>query len=148
MHCQFAPNNRSPGYVSPDPAWTVPPDDQPVERQGRSTVPGEHRDNRNRSNGRFLTATMMRQISLGGVLGLAAGLGLRVFSQALALVLGVGLVVVEWATSKGYNLLPVGRLQRYMKGVSLEQAMTENILFKTSFGATMILAAFVQFEIP
>jgi len=64
------------------------------------------------------------------------------------LVLGVGLVVVEWAASKGYNLLPVGRLQRYMKGVSLEQAMTENILFKTSFGATMILAAFVQFEIP
>ncbi|KAN0067344.1 hypothetical protein V8E54_014607 [Elaphomyces granulatus] len=87
---------------------------------------------------------MMRQISLGGVLGLATGLGLRVFSRALALVLGVGLVVVEWAASKGYNLLP---LQRYVKGVSLEQAMTENTLFKTSFGATMILAAFVQFEI-
>jgi uncharacterized membrane protein (Fun14 family) len=38
---------------------------------------------------------MMRQISLGGVLGLATGLGLRVFSRGLALVLGVGLVVVE-----------------------------------------------------
>jgi hypothetical protein len=42
----------------------------------------------------------------------------------------------------------MGRLQRYVKGVSLEQAMTENTLFKTSFGATMILAAFAQFEIP
>jgi hypothetical protein len=91
MQCQFSSNNRSPD-VSSDSAWTVSPDDQLAERQGRSAVPGEHRDNR---NGRFLTATMMRQISLGGVLGLAAGLGLRIFSRSLALVLGVGLVVVE-----------------------------------------------------
>lgn len=94
MQCQFSSNNRSPD-VSPNSAWTVSPDDQLAERQGRSAVPGEHRDSR---NGRFLTAKMMRQISLGGVLGLAAGLGLRTFSRSLALVLGVGLVVVEVIT--------------------------------------------------
>jgi uncharacterized membrane protein (Fun14 family) len=37
----------------------------------------------------------MRQISLGSVLGLAAGLGLRIFSKALVFVLGVGIVLVE-----------------------------------------------------
>jgi len=77
MHCQFA----------------VPPDEL-VEKQSQ-IAPGRHHDSRSHSNSRFLTVTMMRQISLGGVLGLATGLGLRVFSRALALVLGVGLVVVE-----------------------------------------------------
>ena len=93
MHCQFAPSNRSPYDSAPDSAWAVPPDEL-VEKQSQ-IAPGRHHDSRSHSNSRFLTVTMMRQISLGGVLGLATGLGLRVFSRALALVLGVGLVVVE-----------------------------------------------------
>jgi uncharacterized membrane protein (Fun14 family) len=42
-----------------------------------------------------LNARYMRQISLGSVLGLATGLGLRVFSKALVFVLGVGIVLIE-----------------------------------------------------
>jgi uncharacterized membrane protein (Fun14 family) len=37
----------------------------------------------------------MRQISLGSVLGLVAGVGLRAFSRVLVVVLGMGLVLVE-----------------------------------------------------
>lgn len=43
----------------------------------------------------LLNARYMRQISLGSVLGLATGLGLRVFSKALVFVLGVGIVLIE-----------------------------------------------------
>lgn len=79
MHCQFAPSNRSPYDSAPDSAWAVPPDEL-VEKQSQ-IAPGRHHDSRSHSNSRFLTVTMMRQISLGGVLGLATGLGLRVFSS-------------------------------------------------------------------
>lgn len=37
----------------------------------------------------------MRQVSLGSVLGLVAGVGLRAFSKALVVILGMGVVLVE-----------------------------------------------------
>jgi uncharacterized membrane protein (Fun14 family) len=43
----------------------------------------------------FLTAEGMRQVSLGCVLGLVAGVGLRAFSKALVVILGMGVVLVE-----------------------------------------------------
>lgn len=43
----------------------------------------------------FLTPENMKEISLGSVLGLVAGVGLRAFSRALVVLLGMGVVLVE-----------------------------------------------------
>lgn len=52
---------------------------------------------------------------------------------------------VQWAAAKGYNVIPVDRLQRLVKGVNLQKAVSQHKPFKISFGATMALAAFAQF---
>ncbi|KAJ5775405.1 uncharacterized protein N7511_000416 [Penicillium nucicola] len=93
----------------------------------------------------FLNAESMRQVSLGCVLGLVAGVGLRAFSKALVVIFGMGVVLVEFAASKGYNILPLHRMQKYVKNVDLKRAMSEKRPFKMSFGAMMALAAFAQF---
>jgi uncharacterized membrane protein (Fun14 family) len=93
----------------------------------------------------ILTASTMRQVSLGSVLGLVVGVGLRAFSRVLVVLFGMGIIAVEWAASKGYNILPVHRLQKYVKSVNLETAVSRHVPFKISFGATMALAAFAQF---
>jgi hypothetical protein len=43
-------------------------------------------------------------------------------------------------------LLPLRRLQKYVKGVDLERAVRDNVAFKISFGASMALAAFAQLQ--
>lgn len=67
---------------------------------------------------RWLTPRRMRQISLGSVLGLIAGVGLRAFSRTLAVVLGMGVVLVEVFSFllslfffQPANVIPVGRIQ-------------------------------------
>jgi hypothetical protein len=57
----------------------------------------------------------------------------------------MGIVLVEWAASKGYNILPVRTIQKYVKSVDVQKAVTQHMPFKMSFGATMALAAFAQF---
>ncbi|KAL5337171.1 hypothetical protein BJX70DRAFT_399975 [Aspergillus crustosus] len=93
----------------------------------------------------ILTASTMRQVSLGSVLGLVVGVGLRAFSRVLVVLIGMGIVAVEWAASKGYNILPVNRLQKYVKSVNLDKFISRNVPFKVTFGTTMALAAFAQF---
>ena len=46
---------------------------------------------------------------------------------------------------KGYNIVPVNTLQRYVKGFDLQRATRENVPFKVSFGSTMAFAAFGSF---
>ncbi|RAH81857.1 hypothetical protein BO86DRAFT_362515 [Aspergillus japonicus CBS 114.51] len=115
----------------PEPNWTVPSSDPAIRKQGRT--------------GPILTASNMRQVSLGSVLGLVVGVGLRAFSRVLVVLIGMGIVAVEWAAAKGYNILPVNTLQRYVKRVDLQGAVSKHIPFKLSFGVTMGLAAFAQF---
>jgi hypothetical protein len=43
----------------------------------------------------LLNPQTMRQVSLGSVLGLVAGVGLRAFSKALVVLLGMAVVLVE-----------------------------------------------------
>ncbi|PGH18251.1 hypothetical protein AJ79_00590 [Helicocarpus griseus UAMH5409] len=86
-----------------------------------------------------------RQISLGSVLGLLAGIGLRIFSRALVFALGLGILGVEWAASKGYNIIPTHWLQKHIKSVDVQRLTTEKVPFKVSFGTMMMLAAFAQF---
>jgi uncharacterized membrane protein (Fun14 family) len=47
----------------------------------------------------------MRQVSLGSVLGLIVGVGLRAFSRALVVLLGMGIVLVEVCDSWDIVLL-------------------------------------------
>ncbi|KAL2220038.1 hypothetical protein M432DRAFT_638192 [Thermoascus aurantiacus ATCC 26904] len=138
LQCQYyAPYPVPAQHARPEQsAWTFDP---AAEKQGKTSP---HRKNGN--GGRLLTASTMRQISLGSVLGVLAGLGLRAVSRVLVFAVGVGIVVVEWAASRGYTL-PLNRLQRYVRGVDLEGIVTRNVAFKTSFGATMALAAFARF---
>ncbi|KAJ5562600.1 hypothetical protein N7535_002953 [Penicillium sp. DV-2018c] len=93
----------------------------------------------------LLNPQTMRQVSLGSVLGLVAGVGLRAFSKVFVVILGMGVVLVEYAASKGYNILPLDRIQRYVKGVDLRRAMSQHRPFKISFGAMMAMAAFASF---
>ncbi|CRG87234.1 hypothetical protein PISL3812_04251 [Talaromyces islandicus] len=135
LQCQYnAPYyNR---HASPETGWSLDPNSPIVEKQGR-TSPA--------AGNRLLSAWTVRQISLGSVLGLAAGLGLRVFSKALVFVLGVGIVLVEWAASKGYNVIPVNFLQKHVK-INLRDATRKNVPLKVSFGTTMAMAAFANFS--
>lgn len=51
----------------------------------------------------------------------------------------------QYAARKGYNFIPVERLQRYVKNVNLRSAVNDNIAFKISFGLMFALAAFGEF---
>jgi hypothetical protein len=48
----------------------------------------------------------------------------------------------QYAARKGYNFIPVERLQGYVRGVNLRSAINDNVAFKISFGLMFALAAF------
>ncbi|KAI9049334.1 hypothetical protein LZ554_007178 [Drepanopeziza brunnea f. sp. 'monogermtubi'] len=95
--------------------------------------------------GRRLNERAVRQASAGSIIGLVAGLAVSTFSKSLALILGLLVVGVQYASSYGINVLPYERLQRYVKGIDLRSAVQDNVAFKVSFGTTFALAAFMQF---
>jgi hypothetical protein len=81
MRCEYsAPYSRTGGQASAETGWAVNPNDPSLQKQAKNA---------------FLTPENMRQISLGSVLGLVAGVGLRAFSKVLVVVLGMGVVLVE-----------------------------------------------------
>ncbi|KAJ5199069.1 hypothetical protein N7491_000368 [Penicillium cf. griseofulvum] len=131
MKCEYAVPHQT-GF-SKDSGWVV----NPAESMGQKQSPRERTG--------LLNAETMRQVSLGSVLGLVAGVGLRAFSKALVVILGMGVVLVEYAASKGYNILPINRIQKYVKRVDLRRAMSEKRPFKMSFGVMMVMAAFANF---
>lgn len=94
MQCQYAsPYYRPEGqhqHQAAQTGWGIPLDDPSLVKQGRTKTSGS-----SSSNGGLLTARNMRQVSLGSVLGLVAGVGLRAFSRVLAVVIGMGIVFVE-----------------------------------------------------
>ncbi|KAK2780729.1 hypothetical protein FQN52_002097 [Onygenales sp. PD_12] len=92
-----------------------------------------------------ISATAARQISLGSVLGLFVGIGLRIFSRALVFAVGMGILAVQYAASKGYNIVPTRWLQQHIKSVDVKRLTTENVPFKVSFAVMMMLSAFSKF---
>ncbi|KAJ5191217.1 uncharacterized protein N7498_010202 [Penicillium cinerascens] len=136
IQCQYtAPYYRPESPANAETGWAVGPNDPLLQKQGHS---GQARAS-------FLTPGNMKQVSLGSVLGLVAGVGLRAFSRVLVVVIGMSVVLIEWAASKGYNILPLHRIQKYFKSVDVRRAVSEHRPFKMSFGAMMALAAFAQF---
>ncbi|KAJ5280196.1 hypothetical protein N7478_005568 [Penicillium angulare] len=139
MQCQYsAPYYRPETQANADSGWALKPEDPLLQKQGRTGITEQ-------AKSAFLSPENMRQISLGSVLGLVAGVGLRAFSRVLVVVLGMGVVLIEWAASKGYNILPLERVQKYVKGVDVRRAVSQHRPFKVSFGTMMALAAFAQF---
>ncbi|KAK3073531.1 hypothetical protein LTR53_004820 [Teratosphaeriaceae sp. CCFEE 6253] len=87
----------------------------------------------------------IRQLSMGSILGLVAGLGVSVFSKPLALLLGLLVVGVQTAEYYGIHLIPYNRLQGYVKGVNLRSAFQDNVALKLSFGTVFALSSFAEF---
>jgi hypothetical protein len=81
MQCQYAVPQQP--TFNRDSEWAVNSAESLGQKQGRPRQTG------------LLNAETMRQVSLGSVLGLVAGVGLRAFSKALVVILGMGVVLVE-----------------------------------------------------
>lgn len=89
IQCQYtAPYYRPETAANADSGWAVPPNDPILQKQGHTGIGAQARSG-------FLTRDNMRQVSLGSVLGLVAGVGLRAVSRVLVVVLGMGVVLVE-----------------------------------------------------
>ncbi|KAJ5647355.1 hypothetical protein N7490_003727 [Penicillium lividum] len=131
-----APSNAN--TANAESNWAVKSDHPLLQKQGRTGIA-------EKAKAAFLSPDNMRQISMGSVLGLVAGVGLRAFSRVLVVVLGMSIVFIEWAASKGYNILPLERLQKLVKKVDVQAAVNSHRPFKVSFGTMMALAAFAQF---
>lgn len=83
MQCQYtAPYYKTDSAVGTETGWAIDANDPLIRKQGRT---GHN----------VSTARTMRQVSLGSVLGLLVGVGLRAFSRALVVLLGIGVVAVE-----------------------------------------------------
>lgn len=54
-------------------------------------------------------------------------------------------VRVKVASSYGINVIPYGRLQKYVQGIDLRSAVQDNVALKVSFGTTFALAGFMSF---
>ncbi|KAH6684207.1 hypothetical protein B0J14DRAFT_6651 [Halenospora varia] len=87
----------------------------------------------------------VRQISSGSIIGLCTGLLVSTFSRWLALLIGLMVVGVQWASSYGINVIPYNRLQKYVTSVDIRSAVQDNVAFKLSFGMTFAMAAFMKF---
>ena len=129
-----------------------------------STVPSRTQGGKQNNT----TAEIIRQLSLGSVVGVLGGAAVSTFSRVLAVLIGLGVVVVQvclvgimhefvcqaesgmltwrqYAASYGYNIVPTSRIQRYVKGIDLKRAVEENPAFKLSFGVTFALASMAKF---
>jgi len=67
------------------------------------------------------------------------------FSKTLAILIGLGVVAVQVLSSYGINVIPYGKLQKYVTSIDLRSAVQDNVAFKISFGTTFALAAFMRF---
>lgn len=99
----------------------------------------------NPDGSKTLNPAAIKQISLGSILGLGAGLILSAFSTSLTFLIGLGIVVWQVAARKGYNFIPVEKVQRYFTNVDVRSAINDNLAFKISFGLMFALSAFGEF---
>lgn len=111
IQCQYATPYGPGSQANAESGWAVGPNDPLLQKQGHSSIAAQARAS-------FLTPENMKQVSLGSVLGLVAGVGLRAFSRVLVVVIGMSVVLVEVRFFSRSGLLnyaltdaAVGRLQ-------------------------------------
>ena len=66
------------------------------------------------------------------------------FSKTLTLFLGLLVVAVQYAESKGVRIVPYDRVQKYVRGVDMKSLVLDNVALKISFGAAFAMAGFAQ----
>ncbi|KAF2272320.1 uncharacterized protein EI97DRAFT_437080 [Westerdykella ornata] len=88
---------------------------------------------------------VIRQISIGSILGVLGGLGVSLFSKSLALLIGLVVIFVQLLESRGIHIVPYSYLQRRLKQTNVRGAIQNNPALKLSFGITFALAAFGEF---
>lgn len=83
-------------YAEPNPGYQHSVFTKASPQTGKHASPtGQTQTQTQKTRNGLLNAETMRQISLGSVLGLVAGVGLRAFSKALVVILGMGVVLIE-----------------------------------------------------
>ncbi|KAF2128573.1 hypothetical protein P153DRAFT_367689 [Dothidotthia symphoricarpi CBS 119687] len=87
----------------------------------------------------------IRQISMGSIFGVLGGLGVSLFSKPLAVLIGLGVILVQFIESKGIHIIPTSFLQNRFKSMNVRSMVQDNVAFKMSFGLTFMLAAFAEF---
>ncbi|KAF2008847.1 hypothetical protein BU24DRAFT_429127 [Aaosphaeria arxii CBS 175.79] len=97
------------------------------------------------SSAPVLSPRVVKQISLGSVLGVLGGLGVSVFSKPLAVIIGLGVVFVQFLESRGIHIVPYSYLQNRLKKTNVRSLVQNNVALKMSFGLTFALAAFAEF---
>ncbi|CAG8971939.1 hypothetical protein HYALB_00003274 [Hymenoscyphus albidus] len=85
------------------------------------------------------------QISGGSIAGLCTGLLISTFSKTLTLLIGLMILGIQFAQTKGLNLIPTAKLQKYISSIDLRSAVQDNAAFKISFGTAFVMAAFMKF---
>lgn len=85
LQCQY--NAPYSGSQSAESSWAFNSDGPISQKQDRSNIAAQ-------ATG-FMTPENMKQVSLGSVLGLVAGVGLRAFSRVLVVVIGMSVVFIE-----------------------------------------------------
>ncbi|KAF2750243.1 hypothetical protein M011DRAFT_396716 [Sporormia fimetaria CBS 119925] len=88
---------------------------------------------------------IVRQISMGSILGVIGGLGVSVFSKPLAILIGLAVVLVQFLETRGIHVIPYSYLQRRMQQTNVRGLIQSNPAFKFTFGITFALAAFAEF---
>ncbi|KAH7122809.1 hypothetical protein B0J11DRAFT_436688 [Dendryphion nanum] len=92
-----------------------------------------------------LNPRAVRQVSLGSILGVLGGLGVSVFSKPLAVLIGLGVVLVQFIESRGIHIVPYSYFQRRFKNTNVKSLVRDNVALKLSFGITFALAGFAEF---
>lgn len=87
----------------------------------------------------------VKQITTGSILGLVAGLAVSMFSRTLTILAGASIVFIQYLASKGIRIVPLEKLQKYVKSVNIAKLVQSNPALKVSFGLTFMLAAFGYF---
>ncbi|ORY16086.1 hypothetical protein BCR34DRAFT_476809 [Clohesyomyces aquaticus] len=90
--------------------------------------------------------SVVRQMSLGSILGVMGGLGVSVFSKPLAVLIGLGIVLIQFLESRGIHIIPYSYLQRRFQSTNLRSLVQDNPAFKLTFGTTFALTAFASFN--
>jgi len=86
-----------------------------------------------------------RELTLYPQTGVAAGLAVSVFSKPLTLLIGLLVLGVQAAESRGIHLVPYNRIQGYFKNTNIRSAIQDNVALKLSFGATFAMVGFLGF---
>ncbi|KAF2731243.1 hypothetical protein EJ04DRAFT_514746 [Polyplosphaeria fusca] len=124
---------------SPDPLAKITSDLTSRYRGSNARTPDTRRSS---AGGK---ARVVRQMSLGSVLGVLGGLGVSVFSKPLAVLIGLGIVVVQFIEARGIQVIPYSYFQRRFHSIDVQSLMLDNMAFKFSLGITFALATFAEF---